>query len=276
VTVHTWLTEPWAYTFFPRALVACVLVMTLGALAGVGVRSQRQVYLGHGISQAMLAGSAAAALAGISGLVASFAASFTAALVAAAAVGWLRRHPHTDSDTAIAIVASTMLAAGIGALSLLRDRVVNTTTLLFGNVLGVTWAQIALGAGVAALAGTFFLTQARRLALLGLSPEVAAAHGVRVTRLGVTQLIMVALSVATFVHVAGALLAIVALVVPTAVAHCWSRTVAGLHLVGSSVGAATAVVGLYLSYWTNIASGPALTLSAAAIYAASLVATRYR
>ena len=266
------LTEPWAYEFFPRAIVACVVVMVLGALAGVSVRSQRQVYLGQGVGQSMLAGAAAASLAGVD----SFVASAASALVAAGVVAWLARDRRTGVDVAIAVVASTLLALGITALSLGRTLAVNTTNLLFGNVLGSTWTQIGTGIVVAAGAGTFFVVQARKLALVGMSPDVAAAHGVRVRRLEVAQIIMVALSVATFVQVAGTLLAIVALVIPTAVAHCWSRSVFGLHVIGVAVGVVAAVVGLYVSYWSDIPSGPALTLSSAVMYMFSTVATRRR
>ncbi len=266
------LTDPWSYAFFPRALVACVVVMVLGALAGVSVRSQRQVYLGQGVGQSMLAGAAAASLAGVDG----FVASALSALVAAGAVAWLARDRRTGVDVAIAVVASTLLALGVAALSIGRSQAVNTTNLLFGNVLGATWPQILISALVAVGAGTFFITQARRLALIGLSPAVAAAHGIPVRRLEVVQIVMVALSVATFVQVAGTLLAIVALVVPTAVAHYWSRSILGLHAVGVGVGAVAAVVGLYVSYWSDVPSGPALTLTAATMYVVSAVVLRRR
>lgn len=266
------ITEPWAYEFFPRAVVACVIVMVLGALAGVSVRSQRQVYLGQGVGQSMLAGGAAASLAGVG----SFAASAASALVAAAAIAWLARDRRTGIDVAIAIVASTLLALGVTALSIGRTQAVNTTNLLFGNVLGTTWSQISTGIVVTIGAGTFFVGKARKLALIGLSSEVASAHGVRVRRLEVVQIIMVALSVATFVQVAGTLLAIVALVIPTAVAHCWSKSIVGLHIIGVVVGVVTAIVGLYVSYWSDVPSGPALTLASAVMYMFSAAVTRQR
>jgi ABC-type Mn2+/Zn2+ transport system permease subunit len=220
----------------------------------------------------MLAGGAAASLIGVDG----FFAAAASALVAAGAVAWLSRDRRTGVDVAIAIVASTLLALGVTALSLGRTQAVNTTNLLFGNVLGTTWSQISTGVVVAFGAGTFFIRKARKLALIGLSSEVAAAHGVQVRRLEVVQIVMVALSVATFVQVAGTLLAIVALVIPTAVAHCWSKSVVGLHVIGAAVGIAAAVVGLYVSYWSDVPSGPALTLTSAVMYVSSAVVTRRR
>jgi ABC-type Mn2+/Zn2+ transport system permease subunit len=269
--VH-FITEPWGYEFFPRALVACIVVMVLGSLAGVSVRSQRQVYLGQGISQSMLAGAGAASLLGVDG----FVAASLSALAAAAAVAVIARTRRTGTDVAIAIVASALLALGVAALSMGRAQALNTTNLLFGNVLGATWGQVGVSVAVAGVAGTFFVVQARKLALVGLSVDVAVAHGVRVRSLEIAQIVMVALSVATFVQVAGTMLAIVALVVPTAVAHCWSRSVGGLHVVGAVVGAAAAGIGLYVSYWTDIPSGPSLTITAVMMYLVSDVATRRR
>jgi manganese/iron transport system permease protein len=260
--------DPLGYEFFPRALLAAVLVMLLGALAGPGVRARRQVYLGQGVSQSMLVGVAAAAVGGASGVMAAA----LAACAAAAFVTLLSRRMETD--VAIATVSGLLLSLGVTVLSVRRDRAVNVSNLLFGNVLGVSWGDVVALAAVAVLTGGFFVLSARRLALLGVSREVARAHGVRVGTLEAAQTVAVSVAVAAFVQVAGTLLAVSALVLPTAVAHVLCRSVRGVHTVGAMVAVAAATVGLYASYWWDIPSGPAITITATLILLAVLALPR--
>jgi ABC-type Mn2+/Zn2+ transport system permease subunit len=258
-----YIVEPFTYEFFPRALVASILVMLLGALAGPGVQARRQVYLGQGVSQSMLLGVAAAALVGLPGILA---AALAAALASGAVVALQKR---VETDVAIATIGGAFLSLGVIVLSVRRDRAVNVSNLLFGNVLGVTWGDVMVLAGVVVVAGGVFLVSARSLALLGISREVAMAHGVRVARFELTQTLAVALTVAAFVQVAGTLLAISAIVLPAAIGHQRARTLAGVHAVAALAGSCAAVLGLYASYWSDIPSGPAITVIATVVLVAA-------
>jgi manganese/iron transport system permease protein len=262
------LLDPLGYAFFPRALLASILVMILGALTGPGVRARRQVYLGQGVSQSMLVGVAAAAVGGASGVLAAA----LSACMAAACITLLSRR--LETEVAIATVAGLLLSLGVTVLSVRRDRAVNVSNLLFGNVLGVSWGDVVALAGVVVLTGGFFVLSARRLALLGVSREVARAHGMRVGALEAAQTVAVAVSVAAFVQVAGTLLAVSALVLPTAVAHVLCRSVRGVHIIGAAVAVGAATIGLYASYWWDIPSGPAITITATLILLAVLALPR--
>lgn len=250
--------EPFDYEFFPRALLAAILVLVLGALAGPGVLGRRQVYLGQGVSQAMLLGVALAAVSGVSSPLLVFFAATGSALLAAGLVAFLQRR--LEAEVSIAVTGSTMLALGVSVLSMQRDRAVNVSNLLFGNVLGVTWGDVLVLAVTSAIAGGFFVYAGRSLALLGVSREVAVAHGVRVRRLELLQTVMVAAAVASFVQVAGAILAVAALVLPTTIAHLRVRSLVGIHALGVFAAVFAAVLGLYVSYWSDVPSGPATVL----------------
>jgi len=250
--------EPLGYGFFPRALLAAVLVLVLGALAGPGVLARRQVYLGQGVSQAMLLGVALVAASGTSSPLLTSVAASAAALLSAAVVSLLQRR--LESETAIAVTGSAMLALGVSVLSMRRDRAVNVSNLLFGNVLGVTWGDVLVLAVTSCVAGGFFLAAARPLALLGVSRDVAIAHGLPVRRLEIGQTVVVAASVAAFVQVAGTILAVVALVLPASIAQLRARSLARIHMVAALAALCAAVVGIYVSYWSDVPSGPAIAL----------------
>jgi len=262
------LLEPLGYGFFPRALLAAMLVLVLGALAGPGVLARRQVYLGQGVSQAMLLGVALVAVSGVSSPLAASLAASTAALVAAGLVALLQRR--FESEVAIAVTGSVMLSVGVSVLSMQRDRAVNVSNLLFGNVLGVTWGDVSVLLVTLLLAGGFFLARARHLALLGVSRDVLVAHGVRTGRLEVVQTVAVAASVAAFVQVAGAILAVAALVLPASIAQLRSRSLVGIHVIGALVAVCAAVLGIYVSYWSDVPSGPAIVLALAVLLVLAL------
>jgi ABC-type Mn2+/Zn2+ transport system permease subunit len=261
--------EPLGYEFFVRGLLAAALVLVLGALAGPGVLARRQVYLGQGVGQAMLLGVALAAVSGVSSPLLVFISATTAALLAAGVVSFLQHR--LESEVAIAATGSTMLALGVSVLSMQRDSAVNVSNLLFGNVLGVTWGDVLVLAITLGLAGGFFVFAARSLALLGVSHDVAVAHGVRVRRLEILQTVMVAASVASFVQVAGTLLAVAALVLPTSIAQLRSRSLVGVHALGVTAAVFASVLGLYVSYWKDVPSGPAITLVLAGLLGMVLV-----
>lgn len=265
-----YIIEPFTYDFFPRAILAACFVMLLGALAGVSVRAQGQVYLGQGMSQSLLAGVAAAALTGVSGFVASFA----AALLAAVLVSFLTRFAKTGIDVAIAIVSSVLMASGIAFLSMFRSNAINITNILFGNVLGVSWNDVLTISIITITSGLFFIIYARKLALTSLDASVAAAQGVNTKILNTVQIIVVSLAIASFVQVAGTLLSVVALVIPVATAQVMSRTLAYHHIFAVLFGILAAFLGLLLSFWTDIPSGPAITLTASLFFIMVLLTTR--
>jgi ABC-type Mn2+/Zn2+ transport system permease subunit len=258
----SFLSDPLSYDFFPRALLAASLVFALGALAGVSIKARGQIYLGQGISQSLIAGVAAAALKGMYG----FLASFLAAILAAVLVDIITRFFRTSFDVAIAVVSSTLMSLGIAFLSMNRDSAVNVTNILFGNVLGVTPQDVLLILGVFIVTGSFFVVFARKIVLSALALPVARSQGVKTQILLTSQLVFVSLAIASFVQVAGTLLSIVALVIPTATAQLLSRSLGPQHYIGAVVGVLAAITGLFISFYTNIPSGPAITLVASMFF----------
>lgn len=261
------ITDPLATSFFIRGLVAAVVVMVGGAVLGFGVLTRRYAYLGQGVSQSMLAGVAIGTITGVSATISAF----LAAIMAAALISLLGRVRGLGADAAVALIASAAMSIGVAVISADRSRAVNLNTLLFGNVLGVTWNEVAiLGSSVLA-ATAFSVGQGRRLALAAISPQVALAHGVDVRRLEMYRLVTMSLVTAASVQIVGVTLVVAALVLPAATAALITRTLGVAHLAAVCVAVTVAVAGLYVSYWYDIASGPAIVITGTALYALALV-----
>jgi manganese/iron transport system permease protein len=265
--ILTWLTEPFQHSFYIRAVLASFLVLVAASILGFGILTKKFSYLGQGVSQSMLAGIAIGTFAGSNATLSAF----VAAIISAVLIANLGRVRGLGADAAVAIVASTGLSLGVALISADRSRSVNLTNLLFGNVLGVTWPEVVALAAAATVATTFSVYNGRKLALSALSSDVATAHGIAVKNLEMQRLVVISLVTSASVQVVGVTLVVAALVIPAATAALVTSTVGGAHTAATAVGAFTALAGLYISYWFDVASGPAVVLTSAVLYTIALL-----
>jgi ABC-type Mn2+/Zn2+ transport system permease subunit len=154
----------------------------------------------------------------------------------------------------------------VAMISANRDRSLNVTNLLFGNILGVSVGDLALVGGVAVVTGTVLATRYKQLLASTHNPVVAAAHGVRVRRIEPLFSILLAVAVVTALQVLGVLLVAATLLLPAATASLLFRSFGRIVAASVAIGVAIAVAGLYFSYHANIASGPAIVLCGAAVF----------
>jgi ABC-type Mn2+/Zn2+ transport system permease subunit len=265
----SWLTDPFAFAFFPRALLAGALVGLMCGTLGVFVVLRRMSYIGHGLSQSVLGGVAVALLLGQGVYVGAAGATLLAAL----AINWVGRRRGLHADAAIGIVSTAMFAAGVVVISTNRGLAVNLPNLLFGNVLGVGTGDIAVLAVVAVLLAATLFVFYKPLVFATFDPAVASAHGVRAGAMEIVFNIATAAVVVVSVRVVGVLLIAAAVVVPAAVGRLVTRSFGPLLATGAGVGVVTAVVGLFLSYHVNVASGPAIVLTGTVVFAVAALAT---
>jgi ABC-type Mn2+/Zn2+ transport system permease subunit len=138
---------------------------------------------------------------------------------------------------------------------------------LFGNILGVDRNDLILVGVVVAVVAVVLATQYKQLLAVTHNPAVAAAHGVRVGTMEIVFNALLALGVVTALQVLGVLLVAATLLLPAATASLAFGSFGRLTLVSIGLGVTTAVVGLYISYYHDIASGPSIVLTGAAAFA---------
>jgi manganese/iron transport system permease protein/iron/zinc/copper transport system permease protein len=253
--------DPFEYAFFARALIAAVLIGGLTGALGPFVVVRRMAYIGQGLSQSVLGGVGIGLVYGVG----MYAGAVAATIVATIAIYAIRRRG-IPVDTAIGIVALTMFAAGVAIISVSRDRSLNISNLLFGNILGVEVADLILVGVVVALTGVVLATGYKRLLAVTHNHDVAAAHGVPVTRVEILFNAMLAVAVVTALQVLGVLLVAATLLLPAATASLAFRSFGTITLASIALGVVAAIVGLYISYYHDIASGPSIVLVSAAAF----------
>lgn len=263
-----YITEPFEYGFFGRALVVTVLIGALAGAIGPFVLVRRMAYIGQGMSQSILGG---VALAVTYGLDLYFGAT-VAAIVSAALIYFVRRQG-LPFDTAIGIVASTLFAVGVAVVSSSRDRRLNSANLLFGNVLGVETEDIVLVVVVFAVAMFVLFRFYKPLLAVTHNQSVAAAHGVQSRLMELVFSALLAMVVVTALRVLGVLLVAATLLIPAAIATMTFRSFFTIILASISLGVSFSIIGLFFSFHRNIASGPAIVLVGAAVFALNLFAS---
>lgn len=266
------MVELLGYGFMQRALVAGVLVGLLCGVLGFFVVLKRLAFIGVGISHSAFGGIAIGVLLGVEPLLA--AAAF--ATLVAWAIGWLSRSGRLHEDTAIGILFSSAMALGVALISLSNAYQVDLFGYLFGNILAVSSGDLWLLAGIAALVLATIGLLFKEMLFLAFDEEVAQASGLPVTLLYFLLLSCLALAVVAAIRVVGIILVEALLVIPAAIGYQLARGYRGM--LGLSVGAAvlSALCGLFVSYFLNVAAGATIVLLLTLLFVCALAVRRHR
>ena len=260
------LVEPLRYPFMVRALLAGVLVAVAGAVTGSFLLVRRWSLLGDAISHAVLPGVAVAYLLGWP----YFTGALASALLTAAGIGFLERNTRLKSDAATGLLFLGAFAAGLAILSRARSSV-DVFHILFGNVLGVSRTDLVLMAGVAAAAVGLVLLLFKELQLWAFDPLTAEVAGLPTRALHYLMMLLVSATLVAALQAVGVVLALAMLVTPPATAYLLVRRFPAMIGLAVGLGVVAAITGLYLSFYLNVASGPAMVLVAMGAFAVALV-----
>lgn len=252
------LLEPLGYAFMQRGLLAALLVGVLCAVIGCYVVLRSMAFLGDALAHAILPGVAIAYLLGGNLLVGALA----AAIIVALGIGYLSRRGELREDTAIGILFSAALALGVALISSIRTYAVDLSHILFGDLLGVTSSGLWLIGGLTVAVLGVLLVLYRPMLVVSFDPVLATTLRLPAGALRMLLLVLLALSIVVSMQSVGIGLVAAMLVTPAATAYLLTRRLPAMMLISAGLGAASSVIGLYLSYYLNIVSGSAIVLVA--------------
>jgi ABC-type Mn2+/Zn2+ transport system permease subunit len=260
------LAEPLSHAFFVRALVAAILVGTVCAVVGTYVVLKGLAFIGEAVSHAAFPGLVAAFVFKIPFLLGAGVAAVGTAL----GIGLVIRRTRIRSDTAIGVLFVGMFALGLFWYSAIKGFVADLFSFLFGNILAISTTDLisltVLGVLILAVVVVFW----KELLYATFDPLAAAASGLRVGALEYLFLVLVALTIVVSLQAVGIILVVAMLVTPAATAQLLSIHFARLMLLAIVLGVGGAVVGLYASFWLNVASGATIVLVETAAFLAAM------
>lgn len=262
-----WLLLPLQQGFMQRGLVAAVMVAIVCSLVGTYVVLRGMSFIGDAMAHAILPGVAAAFLSGDN----IFVGAFLAGLFVAFAIGLVSRTARLREDAAIGVVFVGAFALGVLLISTVRGYTVDLAHILFGNVLGVSPEDLILIALVGGVVLLILFALRKELLLLSFDPAHGSALGLPMEALNYGFLVLLALTIVIAMRTVGNILSVAMLITPAATAYLLTERLRRMLLIAAGVGTASALVGLYLSYYLNVASGAAIVVTATAFFLIALL-----
>jgi manganese/iron transport system permease protein len=265
-----YLTDPLQFEFMRRALLAVMLTGVVCGVLGSYVVLRGLAFIGDALTHAVFPGVVIAVALGRSILLGALAVG----LVTAAGIGIISRGRRVSEDTAIGILFAAMFALGVILVSSLATYQQNVGDLLFGQLLGVSQSDLYLATGAAAIAVTTVLLLNKELTLIAFDREMAAAMRYPVFALDLLLLGLITLAIVVSLRAIGNILVLAMLVTPAATARLLTDRLLPMQAIAAATGAASGIIGLYVSFWWNYASGGTVVLTATAIFFAVFVWTQ--
>ena len=260
--VIDFLRDPWTFEFMQRALIAAVVVGVVAAVVGCFVILKGMAFIGDALPHASFGGVAIAFALGFNLHLGGAA----AALLTALTIGFIARRGLVRYDTAIGIVFVGAFALGILIVSRQSGYVVDLFSFVFGNVLGVSWTDVWLSVGLGGFILVAVVLFYKELLFTAYDPSMAAASGVPVAAMQYGLLVLIGLTVVLALQVLGIVLVLAMLVAPAATAQLLTRRLPPMMALGALVGAVSAVCGLYIAWYADVAASAAIVLTATGFF----------
>jgi manganese/iron transport system permease protein len=256
-----------SYEFLRRALLMSVLGGSVCGAMGVFVVLWRMSLVGMCISHAAFAGALMGLWIGFPPL----AGALTASLGAAALVGPLADHPGFSLDTAIGVIFSLVMSLAMLALGLLPGARTEGLSLIWGNLLTVTSAELWLMGGIALLLFLFVFFFFKEIQAIIGQRQAALASGMPVQVLRYACFMLMGFVVACTLKAIGGLLIFSLIVAPAAAALQLTYSLRVMFLLSAALGATASVAGLWLSFRLSLPTGAAIVLIATLMLAAAMI-----
>jgi len=254
------------YGFAQRALVGGVMVAVICAVISFFVVVRRLAFVGMGISHAAFGGVAIGLVAGIDPVIS--AGGFCAAV--ALGIGWFSRKGRMHEDTVIGILFATAMAMGVVLVRMAGAYNIDLMSYLFGSILALSWADVVIIAVTSLLAALFIVVFFKELLFISFDEETATASGLPVKFAYYGLLVTMALTIVVTIKLVGIILVAALLVIPGAAGIQLSRNYRGVLVIAVVVGVAAVVLGLYISFLADVASGAAIVLVLFALFIVSM------
>lgn len=266
------LLDPLQFGFLRRGLLTAVVVAVVCGALGTFVVVRGMAFVGNGVAHASFGGVALAFVLGTS----MYWGAFVFALATAMGIGALTRCGRVRSDTAIGILFSGTFALGILLISRVKSYTIDLFGYLFGDVLSITRADLYVTAGLGLLTLTLLATFYHQLLFVSFDRTAAAASGLPVVALDYLLLALLGITIVTAIQAVGIIMVVAFLVTPSAAAYLVTKRFHHMMAVSAAVGTLSALVGIYLSYYLDLASGAAIVLTATAAFFLTLATGRGR
>ncbi len=260
------------YGFFWKALLAGTAIGVSSGPVGLFLIFRRDSLLSHALTHVAFTG----VTLGLFLEVAPVSLALLVSVVAAFLVMEIRERARIYEDTAVGILASIGLAAGVLLASLAKSYDVRLLSYLFGNIMVIETAE-AWGCGIILLASLFTLLKwGESLFFVSFDEETARTQGLPVKRLKLLLSLLVATIVVFGMKVVGFLLISSLMVVPGAAALELATSLRKSFFLAAVFGGISVIGGLFASALLNLPPSGAIVVFSGALFLMASLLRRLR
>jgi manganese/iron transport system permease protein len=265
------LLGPLAHPFMVRGLLAALIVGIVCAILGTYVVLRGMAFLGDALSHTILPGVAIGYLLSGGAHGPLFWWGLATGVLTSIGIGAITLQGQVKEDTAIGVIFAGMFALGIALISTMRSYSVDLAHFLFGNVLAVAPSDLILTAAFGGLVLLLILVFYKEFLVISFDPILAATLRIPAKFFHYLLLVMLAVTIVISLQTVGVGLMVAMLVTPAATSFLLTHRLPAMMAVSTAIGGFSAVAGLYLSYYANIASGAAIVLVCTGLFILAFV-----
>ena len=261
------LIDPLEFPFMQRAFLAAGFAAVVCALVGTFVVLKGLAFMGDAVAHSSLAGMSVAYFLGGN----IFWGALGWAVPASLLITFISRKANLRLDASIGIIFASGFALGIVLMSRVTGYAADLFGLLFGNILGISWAEVALIGGIAAAVSLVIAAFYKELLFTSYDATMSAASGIPVRLMQYLLPVLVGVTTVASLKAVGIVLVLALLVTPSATAMLLARRMPSIMAYSVAVGLIATVLGLYLSFYADLPSGPSIVLVATGLFLLALL-----
>jgi len=264
--ISKYFLEPFQYEFIQRALVASVMVGISCGLIGTYIMLRRLSLIGDALAHAVLPGVVIGFMIAGKNPVSLFLGALAAGILTSILISFVQRNSKIKEDTSIGIIFTGAFALGILLVSQLKQVHIDLSSYLFGDVLGVSDSDLILSSIICVFIILSVVLFYKQLLVTSFDPTMAHIIGISTAVVHYFLMTLLSMSIVAGLQSVGVILIIAMLITPPATAFLLTDKLKNLLLLSCTFGVISSVIGLYLSYHLNFASGASIVLVAAGLF----------
>jgi manganese/iron transport system permease protein len=266
--VLDWILEPLSYQFMQNAVTIGILIGILCPVVGTYLIVQRMSLLGDVMAHSVLPGLAISFYLKINILIGAF----VSGMISAVLIAWLRSQTRVKVDAIMALMFSSFFALGIMLITLLRNKL-DLDSFLFGDILSVTREDVWRTGIITLIVLVVVRLTYKEMLFYTFDPIGAKAVGMPINLIYLGLMAGVTIAIIASMQTVGVVLVVSMLIGPGITAYLIVKQLHTMMLLGALIGMVSALGGMYVSFYLNVPSGPAIVLFNMAIFLLTLIFT---
>ncbi len=250
------------YAFMKNAFLAILLVSPIFAILGTMIVNNKMAFFSDALGHSALTGIAIGSILGISNMNISM---FIFAVIFAILLNLVKNKTSYGADTIISVFSSIAIALGLAILA--QSGSFNKySSYLVGDILSISKTEIIYLFIAFILVFIFWGKLFNKLNAISINPVLAKSKGINVKLLDNMFAIIIAVMVMISIRWVGILLINSMMILPAASSRNIAKNMRSYHAYSIIFALFSGIVGLIISYYTNIPTAPMIVILSGIIY----------